>query len=79
MRSEPDIRAQNNLSATERATSIGRHDEAVARALRLHAARPDNWVPERSGIDHDVVVVGGGQSGAAIAFALRRAGIAGPA
>ncbi|MBZ9758276.1 NAD(P)/FAD-dependent oxidoreductase [Mesorhizobium sp. ESP6-5] len=77
MRSEPDIRAQNNLSATARAASIARHDEAVARALRLHGARPDNWVPERSGIDHDVVVVGGGQSGAAIAFALRRAGIAG--
>ncbi|MBN9549740.1 MAG: NAD(P)/FAD-dependent oxidoreductase [Alphaproteobacteria bacterium] len=76
MRSEPDIRAQNNLSATERAASIARHDDAVARALRLHGVRPDNWVPSRSGIDHDVVVVGGGQSGAAIAFALRRAGIA---
>lgn len=76
MRSELDIRAENDMPATEQARAIARHDQAVSRALRLHAARPDNWVPERSGIDHDVVVVGGGQSGAAIAFALRCAGIA---
>lgn len=51
------------------------HEEAVKRALRLHGGFPENWVPERAGTDHDVVVVGGGQSGMAIAFALRRAGI----
>jgi cation diffusion facilitator CzcD-associated flavoprotein CzcO len=36
---------------------------------------PQNWVPERPGIDHTVFIVGGGQSGCALAFALRRAGI----
>lgn len=65
-----------NLSDHERAASIAIHQKAVARALRLHGVAPDNWVPERPGTDHDVTVVGGGQSGVAIAFALRRAGIA---
>src|SRR5947209_7695605 len=44
-------------------------------ALRLLGADPQNWVPEHPGIDHNVVIVGGGQSGCAFAFALRRAGI----
>ncbi|MDO9711492.1 flavin-containing monooxygenase [Paracraurococcus lichenis] len=44
-------------------------------ALRLLGPFPDNWVPERPGIDHDVVIVGGGHTGAAFAFALQRAGI----
>ena len=43
--------------------------------LRLLGPDPDNWVPDRAGIDHNVVIVGGGQTGAAFAFALRRAGI----
>ena len=39
-----------------------------------------DWVPERADpdgrpIDHNVVIVGGGQSGCAFAWALRRAGI----
>jgi cation diffusion facilitator CzcD-associated flavoprotein CzcO len=49
-------------------------DDAVA-ALRLIGPDPANWVPDRPGIDHNVVIVGGGQSGCAFAFALRRAGI----
>jgi FAD-dependent urate hydroxylase len=49
-------------------------------ALRLIGPDPQNWVPERAGpdgrpIDHNVAIVGGGQSGCAFAFALRRAGI----
>src|SRR5260370_29442257 len=49
-------------------------------ALRLIGPDPQNWVPERPGpdgrpIDHNVLIVGGGQSGCAFAFALRRAGI----
>lgn len=45
------------------------------RGLGLIGETPAGWVPVRSGIDHDVVVVGGGQSGLAIAFGLKRAGI----
>lgn len=50
-------------------------DFAASTALRLIGPDPRNWVPDRSGIDHNVVLVGGGQTGSALAFALRRAGI----
>jgi hypothetical protein len=50
-------------------------DAGARQALRLIGPDPQNWVPDRPGIDHNVVIVGGGQSGCALAFALRRAGI----
>jgi FAD-dependent urate hydroxylase len=50
-------------------------DAPARNALRLIGPDPQNWIPERPGIDHNVVLVGGGQTGAALAFALRRAGI----
>jgi cation diffusion facilitator CzcD-associated flavoprotein CzcO len=50
-------------------------DAAAREALRLIGPDPQNWVPDHPGIDHNVVIVGGGQSGCAFAFALRRAGI----
>jgi len=50
-------------------------DADARQALRLLGPDPQNWVPDRDGIDHNVTVVGGGQSGCALAFALRRAGI----
>ncbi|MBP2231880.1 cation diffusion facilitator CzcD-associated flavoprotein CzcO [Azospirillum agricola] len=60
----------------------GSHANALAalaaearRSLALLGEEPANWVPARPGIDHDVAVIGGGQSGLSIAFALRRAGI----
>jgi FAD-dependent urate hydroxylase len=53
----------------------GDPDAGAREALRLIGPDPQNWVPDRPGIDHNVVVVGGGQSGCALAFALRRAGI----
>lgn len=46
---------------------------AVA-AMRGFGPDPDNWV-RRTSVDHDVVVVGAGQAGLGIGFALRRAGI----
>src|ERR1700749_249929 len=50
-------------------------DFGAAIALRLMGPDPQNWVPDRSGIDHNVMLVGGGQTGCALAYALRRAGI----
>ena len=50
-------------------------DAAARDALRLIGPDPQNWVPDRPGIDHNVTIVGGGQTGSALAFALRRAGI----
>ena len=54
-------------------------DAGAREVLRLLGPDPQNWVPERIGadghpIDHNVVIVGGGQSGCAFAWALRRAG-----
>ena len=55
-------------------------DAGAREALRLIGPDPVNWVPDREGpdgriIDHNVLIVGGGQTGCALAFALRRAGI----
>ena len=50
-------------------------DAAARSALRMIGPDPANWVPDRPGIDHNVAIVGGGQTGCALAFALRRAGI----
>ncbi|MER8513275.1 NAD(P)-binding protein [Mesorhizobium sp. M1060] len=50
-------------------------DHDARETLRLIGPDPQNWVPDREGIDHNVFVVGGGQTGATFAFALRRAGI----
>jgi cation diffusion facilitator CzcD-associated flavoprotein CzcO len=50
--------------------------DAIAReTLRLIGSDPENWVFDHEKIDHNVLVVGGGQSGSTFAFALRRAGI----
>jgi cation diffusion facilitator CzcD-associated flavoprotein CzcO len=51
------------------------HDGAARETLRLIGPDPANWVPDRPGVDHNVLIVGGGQSGCALAYALRRAGI----
>ncbi|HTH60877.1 MAG TPA: SidA/IucD/PvdA family monooxygenase [Paraburkholderia sp.] len=55
-----------------RLPSLNRH---ASETLRLIGPDPENWVVDRPGVDHNVVIVGGGQSGTAFAFALRRAGI----
>jgi cation diffusion facilitator CzcD-associated flavoprotein CzcO len=47
----------------------------VRRTFELLGGTPRSWVASHRGIDHDVVVVGGGQSGSGIAASLRRAGI----
>jgi FAD-dependent urate hydroxylase len=57
------------------ADSVTDIDAAARDALRLIGSDPTNWVPDRPGIDHNVTIVGGGQTGSAFAFALRRAGI----
>ena len=44
-------------------------DRDARRTLDLLGPAPDNWVPARAGIDHDVFIVGGGQTGCALAVA----------
>jgi cation diffusion facilitator CzcD-associated flavoprotein CzcO len=50
-------------------------DVSARETLRLIGPDPQNWVPDHEGVDHNILVVGGGQSGSTLAFALRRAGI----
>jgi cation diffusion facilitator CzcD-associated flavoprotein CzcO len=50
-------------------------DAAARETLRLIGQDPANWVPDMPGVDHNVAIIGGGQTGCALAFALRRAGI----
>ncbi len=47
------------------------------RVLRWAGRNPANWVRARAGVDHNVVIVGGGQSGVAIAYGLQRKGVGG--
>ena len=50
-------------------------DAAAHEALDCLARSPATGL-ETEGVDHDVFIVGGGQSGVTLAYALRRAGIA---
>jgi cation diffusion facilitator CzcD-associated flavoprotein CzcO len=50
-------------------------DTGAREALRLLGSDPENWVPDRPGVDHNVTIVGGSGTGSVFAFALRRAGI----
>lgn len=50
-------------------------DADARTALRLIGPDPRNWVPDHPGVDHNVAIIGGGQTGSTLAFALRRAGI----
>lgn len=47
----------------------------TARAMRWIGADPANWVTPRAGADHNVVIIGAGQSGLSIAYGLRRKGV----
>jgi cation diffusion facilitator CzcD-associated flavoprotein CzcO len=44
-------------------------------SLRWAGNPPADWVRPRAGVDHNVVIVGGGQSGLAIAYGLKRKGV----
>ena len=49
--------------------------EQTSRSLRWAGNAPADWVRPRAGADHNVVIVGGGQSGLAIAYGLKRKGV----
>jgi cation diffusion facilitator CzcD-associated flavoprotein CzcO len=61
--------------ATERADASEQLEAQTRRMLRWAGRDPADWVRARAGVDHNVVIVGGGQSGAAIAYGLRRKGV----
>lgn len=50
-------------------------DARALRALQALGPEPAEWVEPVAGVDHDVAVIGGGQNGVALTFALRRLGV----
>jgi cation diffusion facilitator CzcD-associated flavoprotein CzcO len=72
----PIDRLANPPPLPDAAARIAALTQRVRRALEYLGANPPNWVVPREGMRHDAVIVGGGQTGVAIAFALRKVGIA---
>ncbi len=50
-------------------------EEQTRNAQRWIGREPADWVRARAGVDHNVVIVGGGQSGLSIAYQLKRKGV----
>ena len=68
------LRAQP-AAAPERADAAEQLEEQTQNALRWLGRDPADWVRPRAGVDHNVVIVGGGQSGLSIAYGLKRKGV----
>jgi cation diffusion facilitator CzcD-associated flavoprotein CzcO len=65
----------DNAPAPAAADAAGSLAAQTGRSLRWAGRDPADWVRARSGVDHNVVIVGGGQSGVAIAYGLKRKGV----
>jgi len=71
------------LAQTEAPTALAPANADAAQQLERQTANaqrwigrdPADWVRARTGVDHNVVIVGGGQSGLSIAYQLRRKGV----
>ena len=67
---------QSAATPDAKTTSTNEPLEAQTRRVLRWAGRdPADWVRARAGVDHNVVIIGGGQSGVAVAYGLRRKGV----
>ena len=66
---------RDSATAAESADAAGNLELQTRRAQRWAGRDPTDWVRQRSGVDHNVVIVGGGQSGTAMAHGLKRKGV----
>jgi cation diffusion facilitator CzcD-associated flavoprotein CzcO len=64
-----------NVSAPVSADAAQRLEAQTQNALRWIGRDPADWVRPRAGADHNVVIIGGGQSGLSIAYGLKRKGV----
>jgi cation diffusion facilitator CzcD-associated flavoprotein CzcO len=62
-------------AGAEAADAAGSLQLQTRRAQRWAGRDPADWVRPRPGADHNVVIVGGGQSGVALAYGLKRKGV----
>ena len=62
-------------SGSSTASTNEQLEAQTRRVLRWAGRDPADWVRPRAGADHNVVIVGGGQSGVAISYGLRRKGV----
>jgi len=62
-------------TGAEPADAAGSLELQTRRAQRWAGRDPSDWVRPRAGVDHNVVIVGGAQSGIAIAYGLKRRGV----
>jgi cation diffusion facilitator CzcD-associated flavoprotein CzcO len=65
--------------ADDGANASAQLDAQTRRTMRWAGPAPADWVRPRAGADHNVVIVGGGQSGVAIGYGLKRKGVGGVA
>ncbi len=71
------VQADDTATTTPSPDAQERLAAQVRSAQRWGGRDPANWVRPRSGVDHNVVILGGGQSGLAIAYGLKRLGVGG--
>jgi len=62
-------------AAPEPAAAAQQLEEQTQSAQRWIGRDPADWVKPRPGVDHNVVIVGGAQSGLSIAYGLKRKGV----
>jgi cation diffusion facilitator CzcD-associated flavoprotein CzcO len=66
---------QPDSPAAARPDAVQELEAQTSRAQRWIGRDPADWVRARTGVDHNVVIVGGGQSGLSIAYQLKRKGV----
>ncbi len=67
--------SRGSVTNAESTDAFEQLEAQTQRAQRWANPDPANWVRARAGVDHNVVIVGGGQSGTAIAYGLKRKGV----